>query len=885
MWSEQELANAAIGGREAAVKIMSGMAAPQNRAIFSDENFSFLWGVLGINGIEGADEEAVALIWHALKKNGAVDAYDKGILGDFNKKIAQDIKDSRMRAWSGLDNFGAGEKFKRLILRGLIKAGGKVKEEVLPLCFDKAKLILRISRFGLETKTKAYLEQIRAQGAACGVGGAEIEAAFDKERALYNACNAIVNAEITFSEEEKSYLFYYLFDAVEDGFDYRHFGLDDQVLAKLVADCEDAELSELEREHRHSRNWEAAEFAARFEEDEGFFEETAARVVKNDPSRAQALTERCLGLMGQKMPKGVVFALELLNLNKVKTAANILLELAKRGRATEAACFIHRLLPKAKGAELMVMNILKLNLRNLHLEELFAGNAAFKEYIVRLYLMAVRAFADAGRYKEGALLLTALADDGWFLGLPEMADGFLELANPLMAADKELAVGLCTTAKKLGFKVYKSGDLIFAGKADDNPLSLARRKFEQTFLGATTFDISRVSGKMAKVEASAYGVYENIKNALNKKGRDAAVAEESDKGNEGVLNLRAPAAAGLNEEARAAADANGVAITEETVENDDIKTEADGVAEAAAPVAAVVSEETVVVADTGESTAAETLDGEAAFFEGGSETAAVEVVEEAVLAMGVTEEENAMNASAAQSMAAIEAGAAVGRSEGVEEAVFSGEVNAEVLENAVGGDMPEKDAGVAGRSGLVPAADLENSGSAETVSSDAPAFTEEDAGSGSSAAVAGEERSVGSAEGVLALDGVVSAVQPTQDTSEPLSTGAAATAAENAGGENELPAFESWVDEKEETAVGTDAVQSAGGKTGGLKGKINIKNILNIKNEDVDWHFEKIKQATAAAVGQAAKIKKRVEETDITQSASVARFKEIAKKIKFFKKK
>ena len=71
--------------------------------------------------------------------------------------------------------------------------------------------------------------------------------------------------------------------------------------------------------------------------------------------------------------------------------------------------------------------------------------------------------------------------------------------------------------------------------------------------------------------------------------------------------------------------------------------------------------------------------------------------------------------------------------------------------------------------------------------------------------------------------------------------------------------------------------------------KININNILNIKPEEVDKHFEQIKNIASSAFKKAElhakQIKEKVENTDLASSASVEKIKGFAKKIKFFKKK
>ena len=51
-----------------------------------------------------------------LKENGVIEAFDKGVLGDFNLELIKKCTDARLRAWQNYDNFTADQRFKRLIL-------------------------------------------------------------------------------------------------------------------------------------------------------------------------------------------------------------------------------------------------------------------------------------------------------------------------------------------------------------------------------------------------------------------------------------------------------------------------------------------------------------------------------------------------------------------------------------------------------------------------------------------------------------------------------------------------------------------------------------------------------------------------------------------------
>lgn len=78
MWSKAELENLALGGAEvAAERVMKHLSRPENADIFAAENFSYLWGALGVAGLRGTDAAARRKIWQVLKENGVPDAFEK----------------------------------------------------------------------------------------------------------------------------------------------------------------------------------------------------------------------------------------------------------------------------------------------------------------------------------------------------------------------------------------------------------------------------------------------------------------------------------------------------------------------------------------------------------------------------------------------------------------------------------------------------------------------------------------------------------------------------------------------------------------------------------------------------------------------------------------
>lgn len=513
MWSKAELENLALGGAEvAAERVMKHLSRPENADIFAAENFSYLWGALGVAGLRGTDAAARRKIWQVLKENGVPDAFEKGILGDFTRELAARHKDNRLRAWHGLDNFQAGIKFQKTILEKLAKYDKELEEDVLPYCFDYKKLIDELNIKELGGRLKAYLERLRGQRAA-----------------LRRLCDVAAYTQRRLSEAEKDYLFRYLREAAADGFAPQGIGLDDTVLSRLAADDALNGLSELEAAPLLARNAEIGEFAAGLEEEAGFCEETAAKIIRHEPGKIRPLTERCLHLIETgAAPKGVVFALALLELNQVKSAVRILLELAKKGRATEMCGFLHRLLPKAKGAETLIADMVRINLQNL--PELPAKgvtaseHAAFRHYAAQRALCAARDFAETGCAVQAAVLLKFLVQEGWLApdnecgvgngGTQSLMREFIVLANTLAAADSRLAAEMAALAEKMKLNVYRNTDGVFIGTADDNPLTSARRRLERAVLGATTIDLSAATAKMQGLEKATYGVYQSLKEVL-----------------------------------------------------------------------------------------------------------------------------------------------------------------------------------------------------------------------------------------------------------------------------------------------------------------------------------------------------------------------------------
>ena len=812
IWSKQELENLAIGGAEPTrERVLKHLSAPENADIFTAENFSYLWGALGVGGVKGTDAAARRKIWQALGDNGVLDAFDKGILGDFNREMAANFKDSRLRAWKGLDNFQTGVKFQKTILEKLARGDEELAAAAAPLLFDYRQMAEQLDKHELDAKLKTYLERLRGLSAACGISGDAVRAVYEKTMILRKLCDVAAYTSRKLTEAEKDYLFRYLREAVIDGFAPKDIGLDDMVLARLMADSVPEGASELEKAPLLSRNAEIEEFAAGLEEEQGFFEETAARYIRLDPGKTRELTQRCLKLIAAgKRPKGVIFALALLEMRQVKSAVQILLELAKRGQATEMAGFLHRLLPKAKGAETLIADIVRTNLQNL------AGAAEYKrDYAARLALLAVRDFAEAGLTQQGAELLAYLAAAyrPWFMG--EGQKPYMALGNMLIAADKNVAGLLAKQARKIGLAAYEAEGVTFLGTAEDNPLTAARRRLEKSVQGATTLDIGAATKKMAGLEAATYGVYRNLKGVFQRRKEAAA-----DKATEATGIVAERAADEAVAESVAGHEGRAVSVVNEAVADEaavSVADEATGVeAERAADEATGIVAERA--ADEAESAAEHEERG---YVPAGDPTVKLPAFEE----WHEGETESVMESPA------FEVGQAA--DEAMEEV-------ADVAVNVAVEAEKEEVADVAEQAMIEPAA----------------------------AGVRIDE--VGAVDEVAEVSAAAES-SPVDETAGNVVSGevsAAVVAAENAGGADnvgmetaadKLPAFEEWNNEEENSSSENQSAE--------------LGDVLKITPQEVDAHFQKIKQIMAAAAHKAELIKEKAKKTGLAQSPAVQRIK------------
>ena len=826
IWSEQELANMAIGGRDMAnERVIKQLDNLDNADIFEKKNFSLLWGILGITGVDDASNEAKEKIWESLKQNGVLDAYDKGILADFNRHIAEQYNDNRMRAWLNMDNFEAGMYFRKIILKELSQTNEKLEKETISYCFDEMKLVSSLSKEGLTSKLKTYLESLRKQEADNATSGTTITRVFEKEMVLRKLADVIVTSNRPLTDQEKNYLYYYLREAVASGFEMNRIGLNDQVLSRLMADFDAREVAEVEAQSMLMRNADVMEFVAKAEESAGFFEESAAKFIKADKGQIPVMVKRCMDLIQtQDQPRGVVFALELINLGQIKSAVTILEELAKKGAATEMTCLLHRLLPQAKGAEKVLLSILQINLRNQHTRNPWGDNSFFFEYISRRYLQAAKMFANEGYYKESAALLQEIVLGKWFEDQEDLMKDFLQLTNWLLSEDKSLEEDLASSIKRLHLQVFRDEEGVYVGTESDNPITAARHRLEQKIKTATTFDVSKVLDKMADAENSTYKAFKNIKEALSSDKKE----------DENISDELPPIALEQMDEAKQN-------LAENTVEKEDQVVSVSKIEPLEPP--KVIEEKPDVAAAVYEEEGQEEPQSEPAVSEPQVETKMAPVAES-------VEEEPAMS-----------------------EKVITEEVAHEKTEEPIEEPMHDKHP-LKGK--LLFSSMLKNNfkGIGEELSKIKQAsfrkFSKKDNDS------VEVEKQVAEAS-LTAAD----VKNTTENVVQSASEVQIFESQDKAKAPKELASeIQSWEDDKEAQEEAQNSQE--------IKNGVNINKILDIKSEEVDSQFDKIRKMTLSAVKRAeekvATVKKQIEESS-TGSQSVSKIKELAGKMNFFKKK
>ena len=271
---------------------------------------------------------------------------------------------------------------------------------------DGVKIADTLVKSGFSSKIDNFLQQL------CRVTAVNDDAASDlltRELIFKKIIDAVVVARKPLTDEDKIRFFGYIKDALKLKLNSLSIGINDKTLSVLIAEDGNSPTAA-------QHNSEILQLAQQLEENTAFFELTAAKYVQFDKEQAAKLTERCLELVkvGQN-PKGVVYALALVNLEEVGMAMAILSALAEKGCATDMASFVHRLLPYVEGDD--IENLSELLQQNLLQQNKAFEQQALYDYTARVYLQAARSFAEGGYYEQS----TALVD---FLSKNKRLEGF-----------------------------------------------------------------------------------------------------------------------------------------------------------------------------------------------------------------------------------------------------------------------------------------------------------------------------------------------------------------------------------------------------------------------------------------------------------------------------
>lgn len=477
IWSEKELAYMPLAGEKVIIsQVMTKLGMPENEDIFLPQNFSLLWGILGVVGLVNTTADVRAKIWLALKDGGALDAFKLGILADFTAQMSEHLDDYRLKAWEKLDNYDASIKFCRLILDDLIFSNPDLCADIFALGYRPWDMLEKFDKQELSFSLKVYLEQILQYLPDDGLEKAKYF--LFHQRFLKRLVFLIRYTRRDLTEGERKYFCFYFQDLLSSGFDRHDLGITDHFWAKLMLQKNVEMLSEIECTALRSYNRDIMDFIFPFEENDGFYEECAAVSIYGEEKRFSALYERCLYLAKKTTePRGVVFAKALLNIGEVGLAIRILQTLAKYGQATMLVCYFDVLLAAIKGEENVLLQILKANLFAVRNNSVRFINAAYKEFITRHYLLAVQGFINNGNFVQAASLLQEMVMQQWFADSEELKSDFIVAANKILLQGKQFHSGLISAANKLNLKEFYNGDICFV---DFNKDDLSHTKVEDS---------------------------------------------------------------------------------------------------------------------------------------------------------------------------------------------------------------------------------------------------------------------------------------------------------------------------------------------------------------------------------------------------------------------
>lgn len=495
IWSEEELANMVAAGKEIAVeRVMGHLDEPINRDIFSKQNFSYLWGILGVSGLQGTTEKARELIWEWLNSNGVIEAYTSGQLELFNKELLAQHKDNRLTSWINKNNFESERFFRTEIIEKLAATNTRLAKEVAYSGCHCSAIIETLAEGNLDDRVRFYLKYLLD----FKDDSSSVIKAMEFHEVLRSLVQIIKYRKNKLKEEEKEFFYHYFKEALAEGEDRHLLGIDDDFFVLLMFDGDAGEVSEIRTTVGLARNQEIREQVSEFEDQDGFYDQTTAVYIRYEHEQIADLVAKCLRLAetGEK-PRGVCFVLELIKLGQVKSAVLVLQQLANKGQALGCIGYLSWLLTSAKGAEQLIAEILVCNLHEMQKQKVKADfEEKRKAYIAQFYLTAVEVFSDAKRPEEAILLMKSLSEGGFFEGMRDNPDYLIYVMNELLIDCPDFKEQLIDIARSLDLRVLEEKGSLVIAQTKEKTLSFARHHVENLIKDTKKFDFHHIFEKM-----------------------------------------------------------------------------------------------------------------------------------------------------------------------------------------------------------------------------------------------------------------------------------------------------------------------------------------------------------------------------------------------------
>ena len=251
----------------------------------------------------------------------------------------------------------------------------------------------------------------------------------DRISVLQQLIDILVYMQRPLEYSEKVFFVDYFKELASFGDIRKKIGLGDRVWSRLL---ENAKIDALNVSEDAATifNDEIISIVAQFEDEDGFYDETAAKYVTIYPQQALNMVDKCLKV-GEKSenPSGLNLAMALAELHEEKAIDDILLMLAKKGCAMETIAFMHRLLQQYPEKAEKVANLLKDNLEVFKQRFFNVLTPSFKLYIARRYFYAIKFLAQHQHYQESEKLLHVVADNSWLDDNQLLREDFALLAK------------------------------------------------------------------------------------------------------------------------------------------------------------------------------------------------------------------------------------------------------------------------------------------------------------------------------------------------------------------------------------------------------------------------------------------------------------------------